>query len=202
MRASFLVPFSLSSSSAAPLDVALDAASRHVAAPLDAKDEVLLLFDTTAPALRRCIGSCGVPPDVADDLVQEAFVALFQHLRKGGNRDNLRAWVIQVGYRLALKHRRSEGRRGRWQGPWEVDVADVPDPTTGPEAACAAREEQRRLHSVLKALPARDRQCVYLRADGLRYREIAGILGISLGAVSKSLARAVGRLSTVIHESR
>ncbi len=192
------MPFSLSSSSAAPLDVSLDAEQGRVATPVDVEDEVLRLFDTTAPAVRRCICSCGIPADVADDIVQETFLALFQHLRKGGHRENLRAWLIQVGYRQALKHRRGEGRRRRWQEPWEADVVDIPDPTIGPEAACAAKEYRRRMRSVLKALPERDRQCVGLRADGLRYREIADVLGISLGAVAKSLARAVGRLSTVI----
>jgi RNA polymerase sigma-70 factor (ECF subfamily) len=189
---------SISSSSAAQLDVSLDAEPGRIATPLNVNDEVLRLFDATAPAVRRCIGSCGVSPDVADDIVQETFLALFQHLRKGGQRENLRAWVIQVGYRLALKHRRGEGRKRRWQGPWEPDVVDISDPATGPEAACAAKEDRRRLRSVLQALPERDRQCVRLRADGLRYREIADVLGISLGTVAKSLARAVGRLSAVI----
>jgi len=192
------VPLSISSPRAAPLEVPLDAERERTATPLNVDDEVLRLFDATAPAVRRCICSCGVSPDVADDIVQETFLALFQHLRKGGHRENLRAWVIQVGYRLALKHRRGEGRRRRWQGPWEADVVDVSDPTTGPEAACAANEDRRRVRSVLRVLPERDRQCVCLRADGLRYREIADVLGISLGSVAKSLARAVGRLSAVI----
>jgi RNA polymerase sigma-70 factor (ECF subfamily) len=48
--------------------------------------------------------------------------------------------------------------------------------------------------SVLSALSQRERQCLHLRHDGLRYREIAKVLGISLGAVAKSVARAIGRL--------
>jgi RNA polymerase sigma-70 factor (ECF subfamily) len=55
-------------------------------------------------------------------------------------------------------------------------------------------ERRRRLRSVLNALPQRERQCLHLRHDGLRYREIARVLGISLGAVAKLLARAIGRL--------
>jgi RNA polymerase sigma-70 factor (ECF subfamily) len=35
---------------------------------------------------------------------------------------------------------------------------------------------------------------LHLRAEGLRYREIAGVLGISLGAVSLSLQRSFARL--------
>ena len=69
-------------------------------------------------------------------------------------------------------------------------------------AVCTARnarraEQRRRLRAVFRALPERDRQCLSLRAQGLRYREIAKALGISLGAVAKSLAHAVMRLSHV-----
>jgi len=47
---------------------------------------------------------------------------------------------------------------------------------------------------VIRALPARDRHCLFLRAEGLRYRDIAETLGMSLGGVAKSLARSVTRL--------
>lgn len=159
-----------------------------------------MLFDECAPAVRRYVRSCGIAPDVADDIVQEAFVALFQHLRKGGGRENLRGWLMQVGYRHALKHRQRESRRSRWQLPWDVKAERVSDPGDGPEAAIAATQDQRRLRAVLKALPERDRQCVCLRAEGLRYRDIAKVLGISLGAVAKSLTRAVGRLTAAVEK--
>jgi len=48
--------------------------------------------------------------------------------------------------------------------------------------------------NVLRALPANDRRCLYLRAEGLRYRQIADATGMSLGAVAKSLARSIGRM--------
>jgi RNA polymerase sigma-70 factor (ECF subfamily) len=39
-----------------------------------------------------------------------------------------------------------------------------------------------------------DRLCLQLRAEGLKYREIANVLNISLGSVHKSLSRALSRL--------
>jgi RNA polymerase sigma-70 factor (ECF subfamily) len=193
------VPLTVFPSAAAPLDVPLDAEHGRVAAP-SVRDEVLEMFDAHAPAVRRYVRACGVSPDVADDIVQETFVALFQHLRKGGGREHLRGWVMQVGYRLALKHRRGEGRRRRWQGPWEAEAAGVADPAAGPEEMCAVNEDWQRARAVLKALPERDRQCVYLRAEGMRYREIANVLGMSLGGVAKSLTRAIARLSAGVRK--
>jgi len=43
-------------------------------------------------------------------------------------------------------------------------------------------------------LSEEDRNCLFLRAEGLRYREIAYVLGISLGAVSMSLTRSLTRI--------
>jgi RNA polymerase sigma-70 factor, ECF subfamily len=191
------LPLTVFPSSTSSLDVPLDAERGRVATP-SVRDEVLQLFDAHAPAVRRYVRSCGVSPDVADDIVQETFVALFQHLRKGGGREHLRGWVMQVGYRLALKHRRGEGRRRRWQGPWETEAAGVADPAASPEEMCVVSEDWQRARAVLKALPERDRRCVYLRAEGLRYREIAHVLGMSLGGVAKALTRAVARLSAGI----
>jgi RNA polymerase sigma-70 factor (ECF subfamily) len=48
--------------------------------------------------------------------------------------------------------------------------------------------------AVLHALPEQDQACLYLRAEGLRYREIADVLDISLGSVSISLTRSLARL--------
>lgn len=182
------------SSRATSLEIPLDA----VPAAAGIRDEVLTLFDACAPAVRRYVRSCGVAPDVADDIVQETFVALFQHLHKGGGRQNLRGWLMRVSHNLALKHRRAEGRRVRWQRPWTRLVENVCDPAARPDAACAARQNQHRLQAVLQVLPERDRQCVALRAEGLRYRDIASTLGISLGAVAKSMARAMARLAAVL----
>jgi RNA polymerase sigma-70 factor (ECF subfamily) len=58
-----------------------------------------------------------------------------------------------------------------------------------------AGETALRLAAVLRALPERDRRCLTLRAEGLRYREIAGTLAISLGAVSLSLTRSLARIA-------
>ena len=58
----------------------------------------------------------------------------------------------------------------------------------------AAKQRQSRLRSVVAALSEQDRCCLHLRAEGLRYREIAEVLGISLGSVAASLGRSLERL--------
>jgi RNA polymerase sigma-70 factor, ECF subfamily len=55
-------------------------------------------------------------------------------------------------------------------------------------------EQHARLQAALHALPLDDQLCLRLRSEGLRYREIAKIVGMSLGSVSASLSRSLARL--------
>ena len=68
------------------------------------------------------------------------------------------------------------------------------DPAANPEERLADAEQLRHWQRVMSALPERDRRCLLLRAEGFKYRDIAAALGISLGAVAKSMARALTRL--------
>lgn len=160
----------------------------------EVRDEVLRLFDDCAPGLRRYVMSFGLSAESAEDVVQEVFLALFRHLCLGRSRANLQGWVFQVGHNLALKHRQRVRRR---QGTgWSAEEAEsVADPADTPEERVAGRQRQERLRSVMRALPDRDRRCLCLRAEGLRYRDIARTLGISLGSVAKSIARGLARLT-------
>jgi RNA polymerase sigma-70 factor (ECF subfamily) len=69
------------------------------------------------------------------------------------------------------------------------------DPAPDPEMRLAQSERRRRLQAVVDALPERERRCVFLRAEGLSYRDIGAALRVSLGTVAKSLACAMTRLA-------
>ena len=182
--------------------VPLDLAGRADDAALvaDAEATVLRLFDAHAASLRRYVCHCGLSPDAADDVVQDAFVALFRHLRSGGNRDNLQGWLVQVCFRQALKARHRTARRSAQERSLEDGAYDVADSEMSIEARLLTRHRQRWVAAVVKALPERDRQCVSMRAEGVTYRTIAQELGMSLGGVAKAIARAAARLSRGIRE--
>jgi RNA polymerase sigma-70 factor (ECF subfamily) len=158
------------------------------------QQDVLVLFDRFRDPLLRYVYTCGIAVDESEDVVQEVFLLLFRHLQRGGSRSNLQGWLFRVAHNLALKQRarlRREAARVQCDLHSALSVIDSgPDP----ELRLVDDERRRRLRSVVNALPQRERQCLHLRNDGLRYREIARVLGISLGAVAKLLARAIGRL--------
>jgi RNA polymerase sigma-70 factor, ECF subfamily len=171
---------------------------RSAAEPGDRRDrleeDVITLFDEFRGPLLRYLSSAGMAFPDCEDVIQEAFFALFQHLHRGKPRDNLRAWLFRVAHNLALK-RQHRTRRGL-EVPTEAGAENPAiDPAPSPEVQAANSQTQQRLLAVVQALPEQDRRCLFLRAEGLPYREIAGILNMSLGAVSLSLARSLARVA-------
>jgi RNA polymerase sigma-70 factor, ECF subfamily len=175
-----------------PLDRAA-VAPRSAKSP-EAELEVTRLFGESRTSLLRYILSLGLPIADGEEIIQETFLGLFRHLRLGKPRENLRGWIFCVAHNLALKRRHVNQRaridtdRGRAVGESRLD------PSPNPEEQIVCMQRKARLQAVLRALPEQDRCCLLLHAEGLRYREIARILGISLGAVSVSLTRSLQRL--------
>jgi RNA polymerase sigma-70 factor (ECF subfamily) len=168
-----------------------DHRARSAATTAGVQAEVTHLFEQLRNPLFRYLLSLGLSVQDGEEVIQESFLALFRHLRNGRPRDNLRAWIFRVGHNKALKVRHR-------QDPYPVLslVGDV-DGSPDPEQQALQNQRQQRLSAVIRALPKQDRACLSLRAEGIRYREIAEILGISLGAVALSLSRSLAKLARV-----
>ncbi len=152
------------------------------------EEEVAALFEQLRNPLFRYLLSLGLTVEDGEEISQDVFMALFQHLHDGKPRDNLRGWTFRVGHNMALKlrHRRRSA----------VEVEDWDTEADGdPEQQAIAAQWRARLCAVIRALPEQEQSCLALRAEGFRYREIAEILEISLGSVSNAIERAVARLS-------
>jgi len=158
--------------------------------------EVLELFDRLRERLLGYLLRFGpLSAEDAEDVVQEAFLALYQHLKLGRSRKNLTGWLFRVVHNLGLKRAQSS-RRDSQRTVLLTQTGDlVADGALNPEAAVAEGQSRRRLLAVVRALPDQDQRCLMLRAEGLRYREIAEVLDMSLGAVAKSLERSLARIA-------
>ncbi len=124
-----------------------------------------------------------VGPGDAEDLVQVAFLRLYQQLVRRQSVENVRGWLYRVVHNLAIDHLRIQNRR-----EWLLDQNVRP---AGPTAATAEEAIIRRQQIVqaLSRLTDRERHCLLLRAEGLSYREIGQIVGTSAKAVGVYLAR-------------
>jgi RNA polymerase sigma-70 factor (ECF subfamily) len=164
------------------------------AEPSEIECEVMNLFDEFRLPLLRYAHSFGICVNDAEEVTQEVFLALFRHLQMHRSRQNLRGWIFRVAHNLALKRRQTNSRsREASASDWTIVQRQL-DPSPDPEEQIAIMQRRACLVAVLDALPEQDQCCLRLRAEGLRYREIAAVLSISLAAVSMSLARSLERL--------
>jgi RNA polymerase sigma-70 factor (ECF subfamily) len=150
------------------------------------QSEAWSLFTEHGQAMYRFCRSMLGNHAEAEDVVQETFLKLLQHLQAGGDRTNLRAWLFAV----AANGCHDRGRmRARWM-PWR---AELDRRAVEPDDDRDVDDERRRARAALRSLGDRDRLLISLRAQGLSYREIAAAAGIAEPSVGRLLARAVER---------
>jgi len=170
------------------------AGAADLAKPSEIEREVMELFEQFRDPLLRYALSFGVPVQDAEEVIQEVFISLFRHLQLRRSRKNLRGWMFRVAHNLALKQLYANQRsQAKTTSDWAI-AAEQSDPSPSPEEQLSWGQRRHRLLAVVQALPETDQGCLRLRAEGLRYREIAAALGMSLGGVSISLTRSLARL--------
>jgi RNA polymerase sigma-70 factor, ECF subfamily len=145
------------------------------------------LFEVHHPKLLRALVRLSGEPELAADLIQEAFVKLYG---RGTMPDRPEAWLITVALNRLRNERATRSRRLRLLAPVaaaETDAAASP-PSLEETSACA--EKRRRVRAALDRLPERERQLLALRAEGYAYRDLAVALDVHEASVGTLLARA------------
>ena len=150
------------------------------------------IYRETRTAICSYVLYLGVPEAQAQEVTQEVYLRLYQTMRKGEEVLNMRAWLFRVAHNLSLRVRSRERMFRSINPDWERFT----EPTVeSPERAILDREKMRKVQSALDTLSPQQRNCLYLRSEGLRYREIADVMGISLSTVNEFLRRAISRLA-------
>jgi RNA polymerase sigma-70 factor (ECF subfamily) len=140
------------------------------------------------PALHRFALRLSGDPDVADDVVQEAFTRLIdQDLPL----EEARPWLFVVVANLFRDRVRNRERRARLLAA-RPPVPAAPEP---PDVAVERAERVSRVRRALDDLSERDRRMLLMREEGFKYKEIAEALGVSPSSVGALVARALKRFA-------
>ena len=159
-------------------------------------DEIERLYEETRGAIRSYLLYLGVPAAQAQEVTQEVYLRLYQTVRKGQEIENVRAWLFRVAHHQGLKVRAREKSFHMVNPDWERFAQPEAE---SPERQLLQRERMSRIVSALESLSPQQRNCLYLRSEGLRYREIAEVMGISLSSVNEFLRRGIARLVEAVH---
>jgi RNA polymerase sigma-70 factor, ECF subfamily len=169
--------------------------------------EVTALYRELREPLLRYLVCLGLTADEAQDVVQDTFLSLHRHLAAGGLQENIRGWVFRVAHNQARNRQASYHRR--FSESFDTDDVHVKsrvaarlnahlDETT-PERAVLEKEKFRRLAKAIALLADTERECLLLRAAGLRYREIGEVLSMPTSTVGDTIERAIKKLAEKCH---
>jgi RNA polymerase sigma-70 factor (ECF subfamily) len=160
------------------------------------RKKAIELYDELRTSVYGYLSCLGLLPQEAEDIIQETFLKLFQSLASGMRDDNLRGWVFRVAHNLTINLHKSSSRLLSSE---VEEVAKVLryriDARLNPEELVLKKEQLARMVSAVCRLTLQQRQCLHLRAEGLRYREIAGVLGVSTQRVGDVVREALVQLA-------
>jgi RNA polymerase sigma-70 factor (ECF subfamily) len=132
----------------------------------------------------------------AEDLTQEVFLRLHAELGRGRRIESLKPWCFKVAHNLAA----SMGRRQQTEAQYaEAAGGETPPFQAGAEESLLQKEQAERIALAMDKLSSMERQCLYLRTEGLLYREIAEVLGVRIPSVQTFLARAMKKVVKELH---
>jgi RNA polymerase sigma-70 factor, ECF subfamily len=155
-------------------------------------------YDRENLAIGRYLLFLRVDPETTQEIVQETFLKLHQHLLADGDRTNLRAWLYRVAHNLARNAQIAfhSSRTDSLQA--QPAAACATAATQSPEQELLEQERIVRMRCGLDKLSTSQKQCLVLRAEGLKYREIAEVLNISVSTVGENIQRGLERLREIL----
>lgn len=125
---------------------------------------------------------------VAEDIAQESFIRYFQARSQNEAIDQPRAWLYRVAHNLLVDYGRKKRPDLLDDDGWLKIEGESASTTKGMEA----RVELATLpwHKLTSA----EMECLRLRSEGLKFREVGEVLGLSISTVTSYIARAVKKL--------
>jgi RNA polymerase sigma-70 factor (ECF subfamily) len=126
--------------------------------------------------------------EAAEDLVQDCVERALVKSHYWHRGTNLRAWLFTIMHNLHVNHVQRQANGPEFV---EIDTETAAHPTAGSEQHVFLTDVQ----TALDELPPDQREIILLVAlEGLRYQEVAQILGIPEGTVMSRLGRARQRM--------
>jgi len=142
-------------------------------------------------ALRRLVRR----HDDTDDLLQEAFVRAYQHLKEFDRSRPFYPWLHRIAVNLALTFIQRRSRQTNFSGLSTEEIFPTAPETDNPDEKTERGEMLDALENAIERLPAEQKVVLLLRTrEEMSYQELSEHLGIEIGTVMSRLARAREKL--------
>lgn len=165
------------------------------------------VFRSYYPTMVRYFARRGVAEGDREDLAQETFLRIYNHLETYSGRGSFEGWLFRIASNIHRnKIRDGKAKKRRTEDSLESFLQDCLEPSAlegflgqtprlDPLAHTLEREGVGVLARGLLELPDRMRRCFFLRVHHeLKYQEIADLMSISIETVKAHLYQARNRL--------
>lgn len=166
-----------------------------------ARDRVTALYEQHRNQIYRFLVAQGLAPAVAQEISQDVFVDLYKAIASGAKISAELGWLYTVAGRAAVDYWRREHRPIWVELDSDSSGADeIPSAAASPETSTLEKQKLQRVANGIRRLPKEQRLSIHLRMQGLRYREIGKILGVSTSTAAEWISLAVERLRREAHD--
>jgi RNA polymerase sigma-70 factor (family 1) len=155
------------------------------------------LYDLLFEGLHRFSFSIVKSKEVAEEIVSDVFIKIWQIRDRLEEIDNLRVYVYTITKNFSLNyiHRNYKG------SSISIDDIDI-EPLIevgNPEDLCISAEIVTKIREAIQQLPPQCKVIFQLvREDGMKYKEVAEVLNISVFTVRNQLAIAIRKLAEAL----
>ena len=164
----------------------------HVLPPLTLERVIAEHEDRVRRLARRLTGWS---PD-AEDVVQDVFVAVLEHLPRFRGDSSIARWVTAITLNRCRAHRRRRMIRMAFLGKAKHAT---PRESAAADYDVAAAERLERVRRAVRALPTKDREVVVLRhLEQMAIDDVAAVVGATRAAVEVRLHRARTKLKVML----
>jgi len=130
----------------------------------------------------------------ARDVAQEAFLSAFEKLSTFRKESSFYSWLFRIAYNSAVSSRRKQkrikGSVDRYRDETGFEPVDGRE-NSSPSSRLQSEENQQLVRNGLKELAPEHRDVIVMKEiEGLRYDEIAELLGCPIGTVRSRIHRA------------
>jgi len=157
-------------------------------------EETLELYN---PAISRVVSSYEMIKALQEELYQEISVALWKALAKFDQKSSLKTYVLSIAHKRAISHVAKYAREPRTSDVSELEFSV----DNCPSDQVAQSQRMNKLLFALRQLPMLERQLVTLALEGVSYKDIAVILGITSNLVGVKLNRAKIKIKSLMTSS-
>lgn len=155
------------------------------------------LYMSIQPFLKQFALAIIKNKELSEEIVSDVFIRIWQNRQKLQNIENFKLYLYISTKNTALNYASRHFRKETLSLD-DIDI-NISAPIANPEQLMITSEAVKKIEAEIQKLPPRCRLIFKLvREDGLKYKDIASLLGISVNTIDNQMATALRKMKSAV----